>query len=220
MIPLNSLEPSLSRVDRRQAVQWMMAAVSASLALAKSPANAGVSEFKPTLKGYGTDPLLAKNYVPGDFWPLSLSNSQRTSAAIICDILFPADTVSPSASSLHVHDFIDEWISAPYEQQASDRQPILDCIAWFEAESEKRFHTPLSKITEEQRNSICDDVAYGSKSKAFDKPAKDFSRFKYVAAGGFYTTPEGMKDIGYVGNTPMVEFTGPTLEALKHVGLA
>ena len=139
MIPLNSVEPALSRVDRRRAVQWMLAAVSASVALAKLPANAGVSEFKPTPKGYGTDPLLAKNYVPGDFWPLSLTNSQRTSAAVICDILFPADAVSPSASSLHVHDFIDEWISAPYEQQASDRQPILDCIAWFEAESEKRF---------------------------------------------------------------------------------
>lgn len=220
MNPLNSLEPFLAPVDRRQAMQWMLAAVSASTALAKLPANAGVSEFKPTLKGYGTDPLLAKNYVPGDFWPLSLSNSQRTSAAIICDILFPADAVSPSASSLHVHDFIDEWISAPYSDQASDRQPILDCIAWFEAESEKRFHAPLSKITEEQRNSICDDVAFGSNANASAKQVKDFSRFKYVAAGGFYTTPEGMKDIGYVGNTPSVTFEGPTLEALKHVGLA
>jgi hypothetical protein len=29
-----------------------------------------------------------------------------------------------------------------------------------------------------------------------------------------------MKDIGYVGNVPTVNFDGPTPEALKHVGLA
>ena len=29
-----------------------------------------------------------------------------------------------------------------------------------------------------------------------------------------------MKDAGYVGNTPSATFEGPTLEALKHVGLA
>ncbi|MEI6871506.1 MAG: gluconate 2-dehydrogenase subunit 3 family protein [Verrucomicrobiota bacterium] len=220
MNPLHSPDSLLAPVDRRRAMQWMLAAVAATTAIAKLPANAGITEYKPTLHGYGTDPVLAKNYVPGDFWPLSFTESQRSSAASICDILFPADGISPSASSLHVHDFIDEWISAPYEAQAADRQPILDCIAWFEAEAEKRFKAPLTKLTQEQRNSICDDVAFGAKSKAFQKAASDFGRFKYVAAGGFYTTPEGMKDVGYVGNTPSATFEGPTLEALKHVGLA
>ena len=220
MNPLDSSNSLLAPVDRRRAMQWMVAAVAAASALAKVPANAGITEYKPTPKGYGTDPLLAKNYLPGDLWPLSFSDSQRTTAAAICDILFPADETSPSASSLHVHDFVDEWISAPYEAQQSDRQPILDCIAWFETESQKRFNSPLSKITQEQRNSLCDDVAYTPKAKEFQQPARDFSRFKFVAAGGYYTTPEGMKDVGYVGNTPSVTFEGPTLEALKHVGLA
>ncbi|NBV52504.1 MAG: hypothetical protein EBR83_03075 [Verrucomicrobia bacterium] len=35
-----------------------------------------------------------------------------------------------------------------------------------------------------------------------------------------YTTPQGMKDVGYVGNVPSVDFAGPTPEALKHLGLA
>jgi hypothetical protein len=29
-----------------------------------------------------------------------------------------------------------------------------------------------------------------------------------------------MKDIGYVGNRPLLTFDGPTPEALKHLGLA
>jgi hypothetical protein len=29
-----------------------------------------------------------------------------------------------------------------------------------------------------------------------------------------------MRELGYVGNTPSATFDGPTLEAMKHLGLA
>ena len=220
MNPLNSEHMILAPIDRRRAVQWLLAALTATTALGKGTEGGKLFEYKPVAKGYGTDPDLTKIYKPGDLWPLSFSDSQRSSAALICDIIFPGDETSPSASSLHVHDFIDEWISSPYEAQQPYRQPILDCIAWFEAEAEKRFQQPLARITQDQRNSLCDDVAFTAKSNDLQKPARNFARFKYVAAGGFYTTPEGMKDIGFVGNTPTATFEGPTPEALKHVGLA
>jgi hypothetical protein len=53
------------------------------------------------------------------------------------------------------------------------------------------------------------------------KPGQDFfKRFRHLAAGGYYTTPQGMRELGYVGNTPSATFDGPTPEALKHLGLA
>lgn len=219
---LPSDSPLSERIDRRRAVQWMMAAAAASTTafgkekVGPSPAR----EYVPVAKGYGPDPVLNKTYKPGDFWPLTFTDSQRATAAAICDTLFPADETAPSASSLHVHDFVDEWISSPYEKQKPDRQPILDCIAWFDAESQKRFSAPFTAITQDQRNFICDDVAFDPKSAEFKKPTADFRRFKYVAAGGYFTTPAGWKDIGFVGNTPTINFEGPTPEALKHVGLA
>ncbi len=40
-------------------------------------------------------------------------------------------------------------------------------------------------------------------------------------AGGFYSLPEGMKDIGYMGNQPSVgPYPGPTKEALAHLNAA
>ncbi len=39
------------------------------------------------------------------------------------------------------------------------------------------------------------------------------------AAGGFYTTLVGMKDIQYVGNVPLPRFDGPSAEVLRRVGL-
>ena len=54
----------------------------------------------------------------------------------------------------------------------------------------------------------------------FADAAKFFAKFRDLTAGGFYTTPVGMKDIGYTGNVPLEKFDGPPLEALKKAGLA
>ena len=41
-----------------------------------------------------------------------------------------------------------------------------------------------------------------------------------LTAGGFYTTPVGVRDLKYVGNVAMQSFDGPTPEILKKLGLA
>jgi hypothetical protein len=40
-----------------------------------------------------------------------------------------------------------------------------------------------------------------------------------VTTGGFYTTPEGTKDIGYVGNVALTRFDGPPPEVLQRLGI-
>ena len=213
----------LEPMDRRRAVQWMVAAFAATTVLgpaSQAHAASPVSAHTPIPKGYGTDPDLTRLYKPGDLWPLTFTEAQRQQTAVLCDLLFPADETSPSASSLHVPEVVDEWISAPYPEASADREPVLACLSWFETEAQRRFKKGLPVLSLEQLHQIADDVAFGAKQAAFKDPAKNFSRFKYVAAGGYYTTPEGMKDIGYVGNIPTVNFDGPTPEALKHVGLA
>jgi len=41
-----------------------------------------------------------------------------------------------------------------------------------------------------------------------------------LTASGFYTTPVGWKDIGYVGNMALNKFDGPPPEVLKYLGLS
>ena len=39
--------------------------------------------------------------------------------------------------------------------------------------------------------------------------------------GGFFSRPEGMKDIGYIGNAPMTgAYPGPSDEAMAHLKAA
>jgi hypothetical protein len=118
-------------------------------------------------------------------------------------------------------EFIDEWISAPYPNQRGDREIILTGLKWIEAEAQKRFSKEFAALDDKQKGAIADDICSPSKAKAeFADAAKFFAKFRDLTAGGFYTTPVGMKDIGYTGNVPLERFDGPPIEALKKAGLA
>ena len=230
--------PSPSRISRRDALRWIVTA-SASVSLLKygafgdnAPSVKGQPSASPsnrepvvgppttTATGYGTDPDLLKEYKPGDIWPLTMTEDQRRTTAALCDVIIPADEESPSASQVHVDDFIDEWISAPYPANVEDRAKILAGLAWFDAESHRRFSKNFADLSEHDKTNICDDVAWAEKAKPeFKEAAKFFNQFRNLASGGFYSTPEGMKDLKYVGNVPLASFDGPPPEALRKAGL-
>jgi len=229
--------PQPTRISRRDALRWIVTAT-ASVSVLKYGAFAdGVVPVKgqpstPTFRqpvvqpgavtgmGYGTDPDLQKDYKPGDVWPLTMTEEQRRTAAALSDVIIPADEESPSASQLHVEDFIDEWISAPYEGHAEDRAIVIGGLAWIDTESEKRFSKKFVELSDGQKTDICDDIAWTAVAKPeFMEPAKFFNKFRNLTSGGFYTTPEGMKDVKYMGNVPLAKFDGPPPEALRKVGL-
>ncbi|MEP7157540.1 MAG: gluconate 2-dehydrogenase subunit 3 family protein [Betaproteobacteria bacterium] len=205
-------------MDRRTSIKWMMAAVSAAnlSSWAASPSTPATS--------YGTDPDLVRKYRSGELWPLTFTAEQKITAAALCALILPADAHSPSAAQLNVHLFIDEWISAPYPRHVSDREKILEGLAWIEGDAAKRFKKSFAQLTEAQQRNICDPVCNADKvtsaSPELLKAAKFFSRYRDLTADGFYTTPEGMKDLGFTGNKPSAKFDGPPLAALKKAGLA
>jgi hypothetical protein len=210
-------------MDRRTTLKWMFAAAAAvpSLQTLGAAPEALARDVAANQAGYGTDPALMKEWKPGGPWPLTLNDSGRAIATALADLIIPADDVSPAASKVGVVEFIDEWISAPYPQQRADRAIVLPGLEWLEAESGKRFGKGFAAINDAQRASIADDICFqGRAASQFEAAAKFFAKFRDLTAGGFYTTPIGMKDIGYTGNVPLTSFDGPPIEALKKAGLA
>jgi hypothetical protein len=212
---------ALPRLDRRDAIKWMLAA--AGTAMLFDPGAAGVDtppDMGTDAVGYGRDPNLLKDYKPGDLWPLSFTPGQRRSASALCDIIIPADSESPGASAVGVPDFIDEWISAPYPRNQADRRVILDGLAWLDAECQKRFGIDFAGSIYGQQSAICDDICHEpAAAPPFKAGARFFKRFRNLTAGGFYTTKEGMRDLKYVGNVPQATFDGPPPEVLRQIGL-
>jgi Gluconate 2-dehydrogenase subunit 3 len=166
--------------------------------------------------GYGTDPHLTAPSVP---WPLTLDDRQRAILRIAADLMLPADAHSPSGGTLAIDAFIDEWISAPYPQQQQDRVYILSGLAWLDAESQSRFGVDFTQAVDAQRRIIFDSIAYRDKVQpGHERPARFFARLRGLMLAGYYSLPEGIADIGYLGNTPSLEdYPGPTEEAMANL---
>jgi len=214
-------------VSRRVTLAWITAAAASPWTVAAiEPAEAQqiglwkeVDVTPVTVAGYGSDPNLTKPTVP---WPLTLNQDQRAQLRTIADLILPADAHSPSAGSLPIDAFIDEWVSAPYDLQRRDRVIILSGLAWLDAESTARFGHSFAQASDTERRAIFDSIAYRAKVQpGYERPAFFFARLRGLVMGGFYSLPEGMKDIGYVGNAPMTgAYPGPTADAIAHLNAA
>jgi hypothetical protein len=205
------------QVDRRTAIKWVVAAASA--AHLPTFTNTIFADTLSRAQGYGKDPKLTDPYHAGDVWPLTLSPQQRKAAQVLSDLIIPADSISPAASSVGVVDFIDEWISAPYTNFADDRKIVLEGFAWLDAEAQRRHGKAFSELNGAQLTAICDELAATKPHAEFSNAAKFFARYRELTTAGFYTTPVGMKDIGYVGNVPLTSYDGPPKDVLKKLGI-
>lgn len=202
----------LPPVDRRTALQWMLAA-SASLSTMPVRGAGPVAA-----KGYGRDPDLMPHYQPGELWPLTFTKAQRSLAIVLCDLIIPADEASPNASSVGVHDFLDEWISSPYPQQAPDRNILLKGMEKLDETAAEKGALNFVSLSGDDQAAICQELAILAR-KDPKGAGRFFLRLRDLVAGGYYTTPIGMKDLGYRGNVAMPSWNGPTPEALAHLGL-
>jgi hypothetical protein len=218
-------------ISRREAIQWVMAAVAASTAplnafgqpTGRTPAPQEHAASQPSelvTGGYGFDPNLLKTYKPGDLWPLTFNDPQKKAALSLADVVLPRDKWGPAASELGVPAMIDEWISSPYPDQQDDRPVILEGLDWIDAEAAKRYNKVFADLSDDQKHAICDDICYtGSAKPQFRKAAEFFRRFRSIAASAYYATPAGWNAIGYVGNVPLTRFEGPPESVLKKLGV-
>ncbi|PCC10534.1 gluconate 2-dehydrogenase subunit 3 family protein [Pseudoalteromonas sp. JB197] len=221
----------ISGMTRRESLKWLGLLAAGSTVglttgctkvLEDTPSSSGHwpdIEIAPiTAKGYGTDPNLVMP--PASPWPLTLTQSQLTLVAILSDLLVPKEGNIPSASELNVPSVIDEWVSAPYHGQQKDRVTILHALAWIDDESKIRFDKLYSTLNKAQQHAILDDIAYYNDDtpEHFQRIAKAFNRFKELVLAAFFCTPQGCKDIGYLGNVPIAgDYPGPSTEAKAHL---
>ncbi|HEX8214405.1 MAG TPA: gluconate 2-dehydrogenase subunit 3 family protein [Allosphingosinicella sp.] len=209
---LSPSDQSTPQITRRAAVRWMVAAA-ATISVLNFDAF-GVPGLPTRI---GTDPNLRKKIIP---WERQLTEVEMKATAALCDVILPADDRGPAATAVGVHEFINEWVSAPYPAQEQDLSIIRDGLAWLDKESMRRFDKVFAELAPEQKTAICDEICFLETARPELQPAATFfTKFRVLAAGGYYTTAEGMRDIGYVGNVALAEFPGPPPEVLRHLGL-
>jgi hypothetical protein len=201
-----------SKVDRRTALAWV-GVVGAALA-----AGAGVVVYgerpkgSAKAKGYGTDPNLVKPAKAP--WPRIMTAAQLQAAAAMSDVILPASGTAPAATALGVPDFLNEWVSAPYPDQVKDKAIILNGLEGLRMRAGREHGKDFSQLAAAERQAL---VLALTKAKAGSPERAFFRRFRSLVVGAYYTTPEGFRDIGYIGNVPRTRDEGPSTEVKAHL---
>jgi hypothetical protein len=213
-------------VSRRGTFAWMAAAAAAASQSLAFPGRAATPEQaagwpaanlpEVTARGYGTDPDFKQKAVP---WPLTLSARDREKIRISADLILPPDPGQKAPSALAIDAFFDEWVSAPYGQQKADRALILPGLFWLDTEANARFGRDFIAASDAQHRAIFDSIADTSRAAPdYHQPALFFDSLRRLTVLGYYTTPEGTAELGFVGDTPIQGlYPGPSAEALAHL---
>ncbi len=130
-----------------------------------------------------------------------LDAHELATITVLADIIIPKDGVSGGASDAGVTGFIEFIVKDMPQHQV----PLRGGLKWLDRESHRRFGKNFKDLNPEQRINIVDDIAYPQDVKPqYSQGAAFFSLMRNLTATGFYTSEIGIKDIGFVGNTPNV----------------
>lgn len=171
----------------------------------------------PLAAGTPTDPDMLAPVVP---WEMVLTDEEMRLVAALADVIIPADDRSPAASALGVPDYVNEFVSAPGHEE--NLIALRGGLAWLNRTARERFSAEdFPALTLTQKHEICDEICFEPDAPADLKPqARFFDQFRDMVSTGFWTTEEGMRDLGYVGNIPLPSFDGPPPEVLEQLGLS
>ena len=136
---------------------------------------------------------------------------------VLADLVLPADERSGSASDLGVPAFMDYIVHDTPDLQV----PVRGGLAWLNAHTLRRTGRPFLEATEAEHRQVLDEIAYP------DDAAPDvahgvafFNLFRDLVASGYWTTKEGMADLGYRGNSPSLEWPGAPASEMERLGLS
>lgn len=134
---------------------------------------------------------------------------------VLSDIIIPKDEKSGSASDAKVPEFIAFIV----KDIPAHQLPMRGGLKWLDMQCLKRYDKPFVDCAQKEQLEIVTEIAYPLKAKPEMKQGVAFfSLMRNLTATGFYTSEMGIKDIGYVGNSPN-KWEGVPQDVLKQYGL-
>jgi gluconate 2-dehydrogenase gamma chain len=155
-----------------------------------------------------------KTAVP--FRPKFFTRHEYATVNVLVDLIIPKDERSGSATDAGVPAFMDfMMIDQPARQTA-----MRGGLGWLDRECVRRFDKTFLACTGAERSQVLDDIAWPHKAKPeMTHGVAFFNSFRDLTASGFFTSRMGIKDLEYLGNVYVPEWTGCPPAVLKKLGL-
>ena len=140
------------------------------------------------------------NYIPKHLKPHYFKTMR-----VLGDLIMPADATSPAASEAGAAEFIDFLCSRNEELAA-----IFDGgLAWLDQYMIHKHGTDFLTSKPGEQTALL-DLAYGRSPAAEVAGGSQFFTWaRTMVVDAYYTSPVGVKDIGYMGNTAVSVFSVP-----------
>jgi hypothetical protein len=143
------------------------------------------------------------------------STHEMATITVLADIIIPKDERSGNASDAKVPNFIEFIVKDIPEHQT----PMRGGLRWLDLQCLNRFQKPFKDLPGQQQTEMLDLIAYPNKVKpGMEQGVAFFNLMRNLTASGFFTTEIGIKDVGYVGNTPN-KWEGVPADVLKQYNL-
>jgi len=140
-------------------------------------------------------------YTPKCFTAHEFSTLQRLS-----DLIIPADQHSPGALEAGAA----EWIDYMAGNSPDLAQTFTGGFGWLDHHMQQHHGVDFIDAKPEQQTAVLDAIAYKKNETPENAPGIHFfSWLRNLVTDAYYTSPIGIKDLGYMGNTAVSEFHVP-----------
>ncbi len=201
-------------MNRRDTLKTLLLAPLGTGLIASTASGAETPSWKalPTTYSYGrTD--VEKQYDAQLFEETYFREHELITLAILCDIILPSDHPNGGALDVGLPDFVEFMV----KDRERYKLPVRGGVAWLDNFALEQFNGNFANITETQRLTICDQIAYPDIDDPQLQPGVSFfTLMRNLTLTGYYTTELGFKDLGYQGNTPNVWDGVPDSVLQKH----
>lgn len=128
------------------------------------------------------------------------NENEKATLDVLADLILPEDEGGPAASTTGTTAFI-EFMANDYP---AFQLPLRGGLAWLSYECLERFgNNDFTQLLPDQQTAILDDIAYlpEDKTEELTPPVAFFDLLRKLVQTGYFTSKEGIKDLGYQGNT-------------------
>lgn len=137
-----------------------------------------------------------------DWKPLFLSETQHAALESL------SETIVPGSTKAHVSRFIDLLLSA---DTPKNRQRFLASLAAIDGESARRYSRDFAALNAAERRDLVAAVSSAPRSGHAGSPLRaHFDNLKQWISGAYYSSEEGMRELGWTPDRVFSEFPGCT----------
>lgn len=153
-----------------------------------------------------------------DWKPVFLDNHQNETLIAVSDLIIPA-TDTPGAKAAFVNRFLDLLMSA---ETAETQRAFVAALSYIDGVSLDQFKAAFVYLSPEQQTGLLNLLAYPHTEETWGEVEEPFAghdhfeKLKTWISGAYYSSPIGLKELGWDGSFPHGVFTGCEHENHEH----